>query len=166
MEHHPDLSELAFMFGRWRGGGRGRYPTIEPFEYVEEISFLPLGPKPVMLYSQRTRHAKTGEPLHSETGYFRPAGAGRVELALAQPTGIVEIHTGSVKEGHVHLRSMLVGLTPNAVHVTDVERHIEADEDSLRYRLAMAAVGQELQPHLEAALTRVRDEESGHAAAR
>ncbi len=166
MERHPDLDELSFLFGRWRGGGRGRYPTIEPFEYVEEVSFRPLGPKPVMLYSQSTRHAQTGEPLHSETGYFRPAGAGRVELALAQPTGIVEIHTGSVKDGHVHLRSMLVGLTPNAVSVGDVERHIEVEGDVLRYRMAMAAVGQELQPHLEATLSRVPDQDPGHAAAR
>ncbi len=157
MEHHPDLDELAFLIGTWRGGGTGHYPTIEDFRYLEEVSFLPLGPKPVMLYSQRTSHADTGEPLHSETGYLRPAGAGRIELALAQPTGIVEIHTGSVQAGHVHLRSMLVGLTPNAVSVSDVERHIEVEGDALRYRLAMAAVGHELQPHLEATLTRVPD---------
>lgn len=154
MEHHPDLAELAFLIGRWTGGGHGHYPTINSFEYEEEVTFAPLGPKPVIVYSQRTKRAGTDEPLHSETGYLRPAGPGRLEMALAQPTGVVEVHTGSVNGGHVHLRSTHVGLTPNAVHVNDVERHLEVDSDTLSYRLAMAAVGQPLQPHLEATLTR------------
>jgi hypothetical protein len=155
MEHHPDLAELAFLIGTWRGSGHGEYPTIDSFDYHEEASFLPMGPKPVMLYSQRTRDANTDEPLHTETGYLRPAGAGRLEMALAQPTGIVEIHTGAVGEAHIHLRSMLVGLTPNAVSVSDVERHIEVEGDTMRYRLAIAAVGHPLQPHLEATLVSV-----------
>lgn len=155
MKHHPDLGDLAFLIGTWSGTGHGHYPTIEPFDYHEEATYLPMGPKPVMLYSQHTRDAVTGEPLHSETGYLRPAGAGRVELALAQPTGIVEIDTGSVGEGHLHLRSMEVSLTPNAVFVSDVERHIEVDGDTMHYTLALAGVGHPLQSHLEATLVRI-----------
>ena len=74
-EPHPALEPLTFLLGTWRGGGAGHYPTIEPFEYVEEISFVHVG-KPWLLYTQRTRHAVEDRPLHAETGYFgRPATA-------------------------------------------------------------------------------------------
>ena len=152
---NTELAELAFVVGTWRGSGHGHYPTIEPFDYHEEIELVPLGAKPVIRYTQATRHAATGDPLHSETGYLRPAGAGRVEFVLAQPTGIVEVHTGLVETGHVHLRALAVERTPQSVEVTDVERHLEFDGDLLRYRLSMAAVGQPLQVHLEATLRRV-----------
>lgn len=157
MELHPDLDELAFLIGIWRGAGSGEYPTVEDFEYEEEVSFAPLPGKPVLLYTQRTRQAGTPEPLHSEVGYLRSGGPGRVELALAQPTGLVETHAGTVEGGHIHLRSLAVERTPTAKEVTDVERHIEVAGDLMRYRLSMAAVGEPLQVHLRAALRRVEE---------
>lgn len=155
MELHPDIEQLGFLLGTWRGKGHGAYPTIEDFDYEEEITFTPLPGKPVILYTQRTRRAVTGEPLHSETGYFRCPAPGRVELALAQPTGIVEAHAGSVDGTHLHLRVSEMALTPTAKEVTDVERHIEVDGGRMRYRLSMAAVGEALQVHLEAVLIRL-----------
>lgn len=154
MEIHPDLSELTFLLGVWRGTGDGHYPTIDDFSYWEEAAFSPGPGKPFIHYTQRTKDAVSGAPLHTETGYIRPAGAGRAELVLIQPTGIVEIHTGSVSDTHVHFRSGVVETTPTAKDVTDVERHIEVSGDLLRYRLAMAAVGQPLETHLEARLVR------------
>lgn len=157
MSHHPDLDRLAFLFGTWKGTGSGHYPTIDDFEYHEEATYVPLGPKPVIVYTQRTRHARTGEPLHSETGYLRPVGDDGIELALAQPTGIVEIHDGRAGNGRVELRSTLVGLTGTALSVTETQRVLEVSGDTLSYRLAMAAVGHDLLPHLEATLRRVTD---------
>lgn len=154
MDLHPDLESLAFLIGTWQGWGHGDYPTIEPFDYEEEISIQPGPGKPFLLYTQRTKDIHTGEPLHTETGYIRPSGVGRVEMVLAQPTGVAEIHTGGVDGTHLHLRSAVVEVTPTAKEVTDVERHIEVDGDTLRYRLAMAAVGHGLEIHLRAELKR------------
>jgi hypothetical protein len=154
MTHHPDLDELAFLIGTWTGSGHGEYPTIEPFDYHEEITITPLPGKPALVYHQRTRRPDSGEPLHSETGYFRWGGAGRAELVLASPTGIVEIHGGSIDGTHLHLRSLVVEGAPTAVEVTDVERHIQVDGDLMTYRMSMAAVGQALQVHLRANLRR------------
>lgn len=152
---HTDLSELAFLVGTWRGDGRGEYPTIEDFEYEEEAKYAPGPDKPFLVYTQRTWSRSSGEPLHSEVGFLRPAGAGRAELVIAQPTGIVEVHTGSIQGGHVHFRAGKVETTPTAKDVTDVERHLRVENGELRYRLSMAAVGQPLTVHLEATLARV-----------
>ncbi|WP_370323681.1 FABP family protein [Euzebya sp.] len=155
IDPHPDIGPLTFLIGTWRGRGRGVYPTIDSFAYTEEVVIEPL-PKPVLRYGQRTAHADTGEPLHAEAGFFRlPDGV--PELVIAQPTGIVECHAGVLEGQRLVLQSTVVGLTPSAAghRVTDVERTIEVVDDVLRYSLAMAAVGQDLQVHLVAELTRV-----------
>jgi THAP4-like, heme-binding beta-barrel domain len=152
-EPHPALAPLAFLLGTWRGDGSGHYPTIESFAYVEEISFVHVG-KPWLLYSQRTRHATEGRPLHAETGYWRPVDDGRIEVVMAYPTGHVEIAEGSVSGSSIEIVTDTLTATPTAKRVDRVERTISVDGDELRYTLAMAAVGEPLTPHLEATLRR------------
>jgi len=154
MNHHPDLTELAFLVGTWKGTGHGEYPTIDEFDYHEDVTITPVPEKPFLAYSQRTRELESGRPLHAETGYFRWGGAGRAELVLAQPTGIVEAHAGTIDGTHLHLRALTVAHTPTAIDVEDVERHIEVTGTTMTYRLSMAAVGHPLQVHLRATLER------------
>ena len=152
---HPALVPLEFLIGVWRGSGRGCYPTIEPFEYVEEATYTPGPGKPFIIYRQRTRRAGgEGEPLHSEIGYIRPAAEGEAELVIAQPTGIVEVHTGDVQDQRLDFRTNVVGRSGTAVEVSQVARQLEVDGDAMRYRLQMAAVGQPMQVHLQAELAR------------
>ena len=148
------MTSLEFLVGTWTGGGHGVYPTIEPFDYDEEITIVPLGPKPMLRYSQLTWKAGTREPMHSEIGYIRPVGADGAELVIAQPTGITEIHSGNVGEGCVRFRTVSVGQAPTAKEVTTVERRIEVTGDQFSYELWMGAVGQPHQIHLEATLER------------
>ena len=147
----PALEPLACLLGEWVGEGEGEYPTIEGFGYHEEIRFWHVG-KPFLAYTQRTRHAEDGRPLHAEMGYLRPVGADGVELALAHPTGITEISTGTVIGQRIDLATTTVGMTPTAKEVTAVERTIEVDGVRLPYSLRMAAVGQPLKHHLYASL--------------
>ena len=157
---HPNLAGLAFLIGVWKGRGRGCYPTIQPFEYLEEAVYTPGPGKPFIAYRQRTRRlGGGGEPLHAESGYLRPGGRGGAEAVFAQPTGIVEVHTGEVDGGRVSFRSAAVHLSPTAVDVTAVKRKLKVDGGVMRYRLEMTAAGQPMQVHLEAEL--VRMEETG-----
>jgi hypothetical protein len=154
---HPDLQALAPLLGTWQGRGSGTYPTIEPFDYLEEVAFSHVG-KPFLVYGQKTRAATDGKPLHAETGYLRVPRPGHVELVLAHPSGITEIEVGTyTADGttiELDMTAANIGLTPTAKEVTALGRSFRVDGDELSYSLQMGAVGQPLQHHLGAILHR------------
>jgi THAP4-like, heme-binding beta-barrel domain len=154
---HPDLQALAPLLGTWQGRGAGTYPTIEPFDYLEEVAFSHVG-KPFLVYGQKTRSAADGKPLHAETGYLRVPRPGHVELVLAHPSGITEIEVGTyTADGttiELDMTAANIGLTPTAKAVTALGRSFRVDGDELSYSLQMGAVGQPLQHHLGAVLHR------------
>jgi len=150
---HPDLEPVRWLLGTWSGEGRGEYPTIETFDYLETISFTHVG-KPFLAYQQRTSSPE-GLPMHAEVGYLRcPGGGDQVEWIVAHPTGISEVAAGTVDGGSLALRSTSIVGTPSAKDVSAVERDLVVDGDVLRYELRMAAVGEALQHHLAATLRR------------
>ncbi|MEY8017068.1 peroxynitrite isomerase [Mycobacterium servetii] len=156
-ELHPDLEALAPLLGTWAGRGAGEYPTIEPFDYFEEVAFSHVG-KPFLAYAQKTRAVADGRPLHAETGYLRVPQPGNLELVLAHPTGVAEIEVGTFSAAggviELDLSTTSVGLTPTAKEVSALGRSLRIEGDELSYSLRMGAVGQPLQHHLAAVLHR------------
>jgi hypothetical protein len=156
-ELHAACEALASMIGTWRGPGEGHYPTIPDFSYLEELTFGHVG-KPFLSMTQRTRDQQSDAPLHTEVGYLRPQPHSVMELVLTQPTGVVEIHIGSVAEVGgsivVDMRTERVEGTRTAKPITEVRRRIEVVGDSLVTEMWMAAMGQPLTHHLRAELTR------------
>jgi THAP4-like, heme-binding beta-barrel domain len=154
---HPDLQALTPLLGTWQGRGSGTYPTIEPFDYLEEVAFSHVG-KPFLVYGQKTRSAADGKPLHAETGYLRVPRPGHVEMVLAHPSGITEIEVGTYTADGTKLALDMtaanIGLTPTAKEVSALGRSFRVDGDELSYSLQMGAVGQPLQHHLAAVLHR------------
>lgn len=156
MPLHSNLSPVAALLGTWHGPGHGEYPTIDPFEYTEEVTFTDVG-KPFLLYEQRTWSPK-GAPMHVETGYLRVSGEGVVEFVLAQPTGQTELAEGPlVTTGPDGFTCELHSRVVNAASAKTVEatiRHLHLAGDTLRTRFAMAAVGVPMTHHLSSVLQR------------
>lgn len=164
----PNLQIAAGLVGRWTGPGRGHYPTIPDFEYVEDSVFADIG-KPFLHYLQRTRSAD-GAPMHTETGYLRVPDAGRAEWVLALPTGHTELAEGTLRTEDAPGTEDVPGsatdaplvletraairVSSSAKEVSEVSRRYVLDGDSLVYDLWMAAVGEELTHHLHADLQR------------
>jgi len=155
MDLHPSLAPVAGLVGRWRGPGRGQYPTITPFEYTEELTFSATG-KPFLHYLQRT-WSPSGAAMHTETGYLR-AGGGAMELVLAQPTGQTELAEGPLEEEADGFAAELHARVMNAASAKTVEatiRRLRLRGDELTTRFAMAAVGVPMTHHLESVLSRI-----------
>ncbi len=156
---HPDLSALAFLLGKWEGNGKGTYLTVDDFTYGERVSFTAPPGRPFLAYLQRTwrtgEHPESGEPLHTEVGYLRPGRGNRAELVLAQPTGIVEVHLGTITGTSLALKATTVATTPTATDITSVERTLVVRGDDLSYELLLGTAEQPHQLHLKATLKRV-----------
>ncbi len=153
---HPDIAVLAPLLGTWAGTGSGEYPTIASFDYLEEVTFSHVG-KPFLAYSQKTRAAEDGRPLHAETGYLRAPAPGRIEWVLAHPTGITETLQGTLStdgEFVLDLSTTDIGRTDSAKEVDALRRWYRLDGDTLSYNVRMAAVGVPLRHHLAAVLHR------------
>ncbi len=154
-EVHPDLAPLAPLIGEWEGEGHGSYPTIEPFDYRERVTFVNPPGKPFLAYSQRTWAIDDGRPLHAEAGYVRPGLHGSWEWMNAQPSGFVEVYAGALDGATLRFESSLIARTPTAKRVDRLRRVVHMAGSSIDYTLEMAAVGHPLQLHLTALLRRV-----------
>ena len=80
---HPDCGPVAWLLGTWRGSGHGDYPTIEPYEFGQELIFTHDG-RPFFHYMSRAWITDAnGEKVRDaaiETGFLRcrARGQGRV----------------------------------------------------------------------------------------
>lgn len=154
---HPDCGPVAWMLGTWAGNGRGDYPTIDAFEYGQELIFTHDG-RPFFHYLARSWILDgDGQKIRDgaiETGFLRCRPEGRVELVLAHHTGFAEIWYGTAGDGRLEIVTDAVARTESAKEVVGGKRLYGNVEGDLLYAYDMAAVGQPLQPHLWARLQR------------
>lgn len=157
-ELHGDLAPLTFLLGTWRGLGVGGYPTIDSFAFDQEIVFSHVG-KPFLVYTSRSwiidDEGGQVRPGGMETGFWRPRPNGQVEVLLSHPTGISEIWVGDVTGTKIELRTDVVARTESAKEVTAGHRLYGLVDGELMWAYDMAAVGQQLTPHLSARLQKV-----------
>jgi hypothetical protein len=157
-ELHPSVTPVRFLLGRWEGVGVGGYPTIESFQFGQEITFSHNG-KPYLSYVSRTwrldAEGRPAQPLAMEMGFWRPQPESRIEVVLAHPTGITEIYLGEVSGTKIEMATDVVARTATAKEVRAGHRLYGLAGGDLAYAYDMAAVGEPLQPHLSAQLKRV-----------
>jgi hypothetical protein len=158
---HPSLLGLLPFVGLWRGRGEGVYPTIEAFNFGQEIRISHDG-RPFLFYESRSwlidENDKPIRPGGREVGWWRPvAGGDEIEALMTTPTGIMELYVGSVQLNppKIEAATDFVARTATAKEVTAGQRLYGIVDRALLYAHDMAAVGQPLQPHLSARLLRV-----------
>lgn len=154
---HPDCGPVAWMLGTWRGNGHGDYPTIEPYQFGQELIFTHDG-RPFFHYFSRSWIVdEAGETVREaalETGFVRCRPEGRVELLLTHSTGFVEIWYGEAGDGKLELQTDAVVRSETAKDYAAGHRLYGNVEGDLLYAFDMAAMGQPLQPHTWARLQR------------
>ncbi|KAF5728137.1 hypothetical protein HS088_TW21G00301 [Tripterygium wilfordii] len=152
---HPAVQPLSFLLGTWRGEGQGKYPTINSFTYAEELHFSHSPAKPVIAYTQKTWNPSSGQPMHAESGFWRPNPVdGTLQVVIAQSTGLLELQKGtfSAEDNVIKLQSELVG---NASKVKEITRIFELVNGELTYVVQMATNITALEPHLKAVLKKL-----------
>jgi hypothetical protein len=154
VELHPDLEPLSFLLGRWRGEARSLWAGPE-VAFGEDVTFEHFG-KPSIAYRQRTWRVADGMPSHAESGYLSPKPGGLLVLTIAQPTGVVEVSTGTLSGTLIEVTAAELALAPDAKPVTAVARRVVLDEDgTLRYLLRIALNDEPLADHIAGELHRV-----------
>ena len=154
----PQLIPLSWLLGTWRGVGVGGYPTVPEFRFSQEITFSELPGKPFVHHLSRSwlldHEGNEVRPLAQETGYWRPEADGSLELVLSHPTGVTEVWIGQADGPKVEIHTDAVARTATAKEYTAGHRLYGLVDGKLLWAFDMAAVGQPLQPHLSATLTR------------
>ena len=156
---HPDCGPVAWLLGRWGGRGHGDYPTIDKFEYGQELVFTHDG-RPFFHYFSRAwivdeNGVKVREAAQ-EAGFLRCRPGGHVELVLSHNTGFVEVWYGEIhpEQPRFEIATDAVARTATAKEYVGGKRLYGYVDGDLMYAYDMAAVGQELQPHTHAQLVR------------
>jgi hypothetical protein len=172
----PNLNDallpLLPLVGVWRGEGEVVYPTLDKtHKFGQQVTFAHDG-RPFLSYEARAwlldDEGNVIRPAAREVGWWRvqaestldPASRSSgetIELLLAHATGIVEIFYGKPRtQTSWELTTDAVVRTASAKEVNGAKRlYGLVNNGDLAYVEERAMVGQELQPHTSAYLTRV-----------
>lgn len=160
---HKALGALLPYVGVWRGRGSGGYPTVDDFEFAQEVRITHDG-RPFLCYESRAWLIEPDgtpiRPAYRESGWWRPVmegdrSTGELEILLTSPSGVMEMYLGRVEGTRVEMVTDAVLRTATAAEVSAGQRLYGIVEGALLYAQEMAAVGQAMSPHLSARLQRV-----------
>ncbi len=160
---HPNLVPVAWLLGTWQGSGRGEYPSIDPFNFEQEVAVAHDG-RPFLHYFSRTwitdDNGERVRPGALETGFLRVSAEATddgypLEFVLAHPTGYAEVWYGIADGARLTLATDVVARTSTAKDYTAGQRMYGLVESDLMYAYDMAAMGQPMQSHLWGRLARV-----------
>jgi hypothetical protein len=136
-----DQNILHLLVGEWSGSGRGEFPTVEPFEYLETLRFSS-DHRPFVHYEEKTQRRNSAQadyiPSHWESGFIRLLPDGQIEMVNVQGGGRLERLTGSLEQTATGLVLRLGSATfLNDSRMLETKRTITLDGDTLHYTQAM-----------------------------
>jgi THAP4-like, heme-binding beta-barrel domain len=154
---HADCAPIAWLLGTWQGNGHGAYPTIEAFEFGQECIFTHDG-RPFFHYMSHAwivdSEGKKVRDAAIETGFLRPKADGTIEWLLTHNTGFAEVWHGNAEGAKIEVATDAVVRTHTAKEYVAGHRLYGLVEGDLLWAFDMAAMGEEMQPHLWGRLVR------------
>jgi THAP4-like, heme-binding beta-barrel domain len=156
---HPSCAPLAWLIGTWAGNGHGEYPTIEDFQFGQELLFQQDG-RPFIHFMSRSwivdAQGSHVREAAQETGFIRPQEDRTLEVVMTHNTGFVEIWHGELHpdQPRFEIVTDTVARTGTAKEYAGGKRLYGYVNGDLLYAFDMAAMGQPLQPHTHAQLKR------------
>lgn len=137
------IQSVSWLIGKWTSvHAAGFYPTIENFDYVEDVEFLCIG-QPVLNYSAHSYTPDRKVPMHIESGFLRidPKGDSKTDtnhhaaLIIAHNFGIAEILEGRLSTNHLILESKDITRMSFTLPVTVVQTKREYTYDQTKDEL-------------------------------
>ncbi|NNU26102.1 FABP family protein [Isoptericola sediminis] len=179
----PEVYPLAWLVGRWTGGGVIKYEGIEETEFRQELVFDHDG-GPYLRF-ESTLSVRSGASdgavtdgevgddaafdtvWSTETGYWRvaserPEGLSEsqhpLEVLLTDASGRVALFLGVVGDGRVDLATDFVARTATAAEVTAAKRLYGNVDGRLLWVEELAAFGHPMGTYASGELDRVTDD--------
>ncbi|MDR1513055.1 MAG: FABP family protein [Propionibacteriaceae bacterium] len=148
----PALTPIAWLIGRWEGGGNGEWPGGGSFTYAATLDVTQVGQPWLHSFMQLFEIDDAGapvRPLQVEAAFWRPQPDGRIEVVSAQPEGVAEVYVGRVDGAKIELRTDVVARTETAaVAATGGHRLLGTVDSELYFAWDRGTADAELQPYL------------------
>ncbi|RNC84417.1 MAG: DUF1794 domain-containing protein [Balneola sp.] len=165
------IEPLTWVLGSWKGQGNGGFPTLSPFEYMDHIHFKVIEEafetEPLIHFEEIAWVIESTRTTfkHWETGYFKPAPDGRIQLYICHNTGRIEITYGSYLELDLEKRSFELEFESNFIRNDEgtiatmaSKRVLIYDGKKLKYNLEMSTSDvSSLSSHLTSVLKSVEE---------
>ncbi|XP_048746895.1 peroxynitrite isomerase THAP4-like [Ostrea edulis] len=154
---HNAAKPLEWLIGKWKGQGKGIYPTIQDFDFLEELEFFHVG-QPMLQFSFYSVNKETNKPLHREIGFIRiKPGTNQIACISSHNNGVSEMAEGTVAGQIVSLEShtigrMTFGKDPKTVKL---KRTFTLDGDTLHQVVYMETDTVPLTEHLRTTYKKV-----------
>ena len=145
------LKPLTLLLGTWKGKGRGSFPTVEDFEYEDQLLFRVFDgafeSEPLIHFEERAWTIEDGTQVfkHSETGYFKPTNDGRIRFYVCHNTGRIEVFFGSCDQLDLETQSFKIAFKSETVlndegikTVQSSNRVLELKNDQLTIEMSMS----------------------------
>ena len=104
---HEALKPLCWLEGTWRNEspGKGQFPTIKPFQFMEELKFTSVG-QPIFNYRAESWYPDTKAPMHFECGFLKIIpNTNKLVFLLTHTFAVTTIQEGEVCDKQIVLTS-------------------------------------------------------------
>lgn len=144
---HP----LTWLEGTWKGKGSGGFPTMEDFEYEDQMDFRIIKnayyDEPLIHFEEIAWITTKGEKSfkHWESGYYKPTPRGQIQFYVCHNTGRIEVTYGKFQFADIKSRTFEITFESDFIRNDEgtkialtSTRKLSFEKDCLSYSHAMS----------------------------